>query len=280
MERLNDVEIRSFNYLTMKLDFFIIGAQKCGTTALHYMLNEFTDIQMSATKELHFFDNESIDWSKPDYTDLHASFDWVVERAVRGEATPIYCYWPNSLERIYNYNPNARLIMLLRHPVHRAYSQWLMEFQRGNEIAEFKDAISRELKKIQIMNYKDEFHKIYSYIERGFYAKQIKIIKEIFPIDQLMLIKTEDLWNSPKEVLVRVSDFLGVESQSDSGKSLKYISPIINKVADPYSHNKNNNLFSKLTDVYKSDMLDVQISTGINLSRWFDCDYEEPMQRK
>lgn len=264
----------------MNLDFFIIGAQKCGATALYSMLTQFAGIKMSAQKELHFFDNDSINWNQPDYIDLHVAYDWSDKKIVRGEATPIYCYWPNSLKRIYNYNPNAKLIMLLGHPAHRAYSQWLMEFRRGSEIYEFNDAISRELKKIQSINYEDKFHRIYSYIERGFYAKQIKIMKNVFPIDQLMFIKTESLWSSPKEVLSLVLEFLGVEVQYDRDVVCKYISPIVNIVRVPRSHNKNLNVFSKLTDLYKSDILDIHILTGIDICHWLDFDYEEPMQEK
>src|SRR6185503_6418815 len=114
-----------------RVDFFVAGVQKGGTTALDAMLRRHPAIQMARlngkdVKEVHFFDDESIDWSAPDYGKLHRHYDWSESR-VRGEATPIYLYWPNALKRLLAYNPNVKLIILLRHPIHRAFSQWQME---------------------------------------------------------------------------------------------------------------------------------------------------------
>lgn len=96
---------------------------------------------MAGRKELHYFDDERIDWRSPDVTALHRSFDWSVRDVVRGEATPIYTYWPRAIERIARYNPRAKLIVCLRHPVLRAYSHWRMETTRGAETLPFSRAI-------------------------------------------------------------------------------------------------------------------------------------------
>ena len=60
----------------MQVDFFIIGVQKGGTTAIDSYLRHHPSVQMASVKEIHFFDDEQIDWSNPDYTRLHAQFDW------------------------------------------------------------------------------------------------------------------------------------------------------------------------------------------------------------
>lgn len=98
-----------------RLDFFVVGVQKAGTTALHEMLSRRPDIQMASGKEVHFFDDETINWNEPDCDRLHSRFSWKPAR-VRGEATPITIYWPNALERLHAYNPNAKIIVALRHP--------------------------------------------------------------------------------------------------------------------------------------------------------------------
>ena len=70
------------------------------------------EIRLPPGKELHFFDDERLDWAAPDYTKLHRAFDWYDPAArVRGEATPVYTYWRPALARIRHYNPAARIIV-------------------------------------------------------------------------------------------------------------------------------------------------------------------------
>jgi hypothetical protein len=257
----------------MKLDFFIIGAQKCGTTALHSMLNEFSGIQMSVPKELHFFDNESVNWNQPDYTNLHASFDWTVEEMVRGEATPIYCYWPNSLERIYNYNPNAKIIMLLRHPVYRAYSQWRMEYQRGLEELRFSDAIS-SCGRTRVSGAPGGVHRIFSYVERGLYASQINRLLTLFSLDKIIFLRTDELWGNPNRVINGIAKFLNVQNLKIYNKST-YVAPEI-KIIQQINFNEDNYLFLDiLMNIYKKDIEEVQEKTGLNLTDWLERNYCE-----
>src|SRR5690348_9347014 len=122
------------------VDFFIVGVQKGGTTALAEYLGQHPGIQMSRDKEVHHFDNENLDWSRPAHTQLHDQFDWSVRRVIRGEATPIYIYWPSSLARIKNYNKDAKLIVALRHPSFRAFSHWKWEVQGKRESLTFEEA--------------------------------------------------------------------------------------------------------------------------------------------
>src|SRR5215213_9890075 len=94
------------------VSFLIAGVQKAGTTALFDYLGDYADVALSTVKEVHFFDDEAQDWASPDYRAYHALFDDPAGRPC-GEATPIYCYWPASLERIAAYNPAMKLILVL-----------------------------------------------------------------------------------------------------------------------------------------------------------------------
>ncbi|MCR5877530.1 sulfotransferase domain-containing protein [Phenylobacterium sp. J367] len=114
-----------------RVDFIIAGVQKGGTTALFDYLSDEPRIALPRVKEVHFFDDEGQDWAQPDYGAYHAHWDAPPDGRPRGEATPIYVYWPNSLERIAAYNPAMKLIVLLRDPVQRAWSHWRMEYARG-----------------------------------------------------------------------------------------------------------------------------------------------------
>lgn len=107
-----------------RVSFLIAGVQKGGTTALFRYLEALGPVAMAPVKETHFFDDEkSVDWAAPDYAAYHAQFP-AFDGRPRGEATPIYIYWPHSLARIARYNPAMKLILLFRDPVERAWSQW------------------------------------------------------------------------------------------------------------------------------------------------------------
>ena len=101
--------------MSQPVSFLIAGVQKGGTTALDAYLRDHPDVQMASMKEAHFFDDEGQDWAQPDYARYHALF--ADDGRLRGEATPIYVYWPNSLERIARYRQDMRLILLFRDPV-------------------------------------------------------------------------------------------------------------------------------------------------------------------
>ena len=191
-----------------RVDFMVIGVQKAGTTALFDHLADDPQIALSRVKEVHFFDDESVDWAAPDYAGYHARFD-PTDRPVRGEATPIYAYWPQSLERIAAYNPQARLILMLRDPVERAWSHWRMEFARGVETRPFAWCI-REGRRRLFDAEPWGWHREYSYVERGFYGEQVERLFSLFPPAQVLILQADDLRTDPNRVLGQVNDFLSL----------------------------------------------------------------------
>lgn len=190
------------------VSFLVIGAQKAGTTALYDYLTEIPGISLPRQKEVHFFDDESIDWDRPDYDAYHANFAEHGE-GLRGEATPIYCYWPGSLERIHAYNPAMKLILMLRDPAERAWSHWRMETARGVETEPFSWCVRQGRRRV--------FERVpwghdreVSYVERGFYGEQIERVLQIFSPDQLLVLQANALRDDPTAVLGRVCAFLGL----------------------------------------------------------------------
>ena len=193
------------------VDFIVIGVQKAGTTALYDYLADDPRIGLSDVKEVHFFDDEGLDWADPDYSAYHAHFPAEGVR-LRGEATPIYVYWPGSLERIQAYNPAMRLILLLRDPVARAWSHWRMETARGAEHEPFAWCVRRGRQRL----FEAEpwgHHREFSYVERGFYGEQVARLYERFPREQVLILKAEDLRAEPDSALAQVRGFLGLETR-------------------------------------------------------------------
>lgn len=195
------------------VSFIVAGVQKAGTTALFDYLSEEPGVSLSRVKEVHFFDDEAQDWACPDYAGYHARFPPADGRP-RGEATPIYLYWPGSLERIAAYNPAIRLIVLLRDPVERAWSHWKMEFARGAEANPFAWCIRdgrRRLLEAEPWGH----HREFSYVERGFYGEQLERLFGLLPREQVLVLRSEALNRGPAETLARVRRFLGLPPGPD-----------------------------------------------------------------
>lgn len=190
-----------------RVSFVVAGAQKAGTTALYDHMTDDPAIGLSDVKEVHFFDDESIDWSAPDCARYHAHFAPEAP-AIRGEATPIYLYWPKALERIAAYNPAMKLIVMLRDPVQRAWSHWKMEYARGVETRPFAWCI-REGRQRLFQGEPWGVHREFSYVERGFYGEQVERLLSLFPREQMLVLEAQDLRSDPSSVLTRTSAFLG-----------------------------------------------------------------------
>src|SRR5207244_2797305 len=132
-----------------RLDFVVAGAQKSGTTALHYFLSRHPDITMGDQQEIHFFDNDEIFSGPVDYELLHRHYRPVADSTIAGDCTPSYLYWKPAMERIWRYNPQIRLLILLRDPIDRAFAHWNMQRFKGREPLDFLDAVKEEANRVQ-----------------------------------------------------------------------------------------------------------------------------------
>jgi len=199
-------------------DFIIIGAQKCGTSSLHYYLSQHPHVKMSVPKEIHFFDQnftKSIWWYKS-----HFPFKLDKRKSICGEATPYYFFHPLVPKRIYKLCPKVKLILLLRNPVDRAYSHYIMQKIKGIENCQtFEEAIAIEefrIKDDKEKILKDRLYKEYnfqkfSYLERGKYFDQLKRWLKYFSVDQILIIKSEDFFSEPNCELAKIYNFLSIE---------------------------------------------------------------------
>ena len=196
----------------MAANLIIAGNQKCGTTALFDMLAEHPEVAVphDGRKELHFFNEvPRLTW----YNQWKHRRRWAKadrERAtVCLEATPIlgYCSAPRTpdcLELVKQFDPEARIILLFRDPVDRAYSQWSMELKRGNTDLDFEAALQME-------EQVGPFHPVHSYRHRGEYDRIAENALRTFEAEQLLFLKTEELLHHPERVLPRVQRFAGIE---------------------------------------------------------------------
>jgi hypothetical protein len=254
-----------------RVNFFIAGAQKGGTTALDGLLRGHPNIRMARAKEPHFFDNEAIEWMAPDYDAYHANFDFGEGDGptMVGEATPIHSYWPPSLDRIIAYNSDARIVLCLRHPSFRAHSHWRMEVTRDADNLPFGEAI-REVGRSRIVN---GAHRVFSYVERGFYADQVRRIVKMFLCQNILFLRTDRLWSEPAVVLADICALLGVPPDDALAANARYHVPIETRALGPMLPNER----QYLDDLFAADILATGRLTGLDLEDWLDPAYEEPM---
>jgi hypothetical protein len=200
-------------------DFLIIGAPKCGTTSLYYLLTEHPHIQPAAAKELHFFSSHfdlGVEWYRrcfPRATHKDG------RSTITGEATPSYLFDLHAPERVAGVVPQARLIVLLRNPVYRAYSLYQMARRKGWETTKtFAEAVGMEqavrpLGKGETASESNDSLTLDDdsrYLSGGIYVDQIARWSSFFRDEQMLVLRSEDFSGRTRETLKRVLDFLGL----------------------------------------------------------------------
>lgn len=201
-----------------RVQFLIAGTQKGGTSALDAYLRDHPGIAMASRKEVHFFDDDErfAPQSAPDYAWYERFFSDAPTHAVAGEATPIYMYWHAAAARIRAYNPTMKLVVVLRNPITRAFSHWNMEHTRGADPLSFWQALQAEEKRCRAAA--PAQHRVYSYVDRGLYARQLDRVWQTIPRAQTLVIRHERLKHDPQGVLDEVCDFLGVARMRVRGR--------------------------------------------------------------
>ena len=211
-------------------NFLIIGAAKAGTTAIYNYLNQHPDIYMSPVKEPMFFAfedekpnfcgprSETINQSIADLASYQSLFKNMGNAIAVGEASPIYLYSKKAPARIAHHLPNVKLIAILRNPVERAYSHYLMLVRNGVEQSNsFSEALNQEESRIQ----KHQLPAI-PYLQGGFYNTQLIRYYERFHPSQIRVYLYEDLTQNSPGLFNDVFSFLGVNPTFVPDTSVKH----------------------------------------------------------
>lgn len=199
-------------------NFIIIGVQKGGTSSLFNYLLQNPNILPGYKKEVKFFDgnhHKGLDWYRYNFPLMTQMEEPLVQT---GEASPSYVFHPLVPQRIKEALPNIKLVLLLRNPVARAYSHYQGNLRKGHEALSFEEAIEQEQSRLEgekeaiIADQQYPMYKylVYSYLARGRYIEQIRNWLKTFSLEQILLLRSEDLFNNPQEVYTRVLAFLGL----------------------------------------------------------------------
>jgi hypothetical protein len=182
-------------------NLIVIGAQKCGTGALHYYLNIHPEISMSNPKELDFFvDNRAAGGTWPRGIAWYCSH-FGPEARVRGEASPSYTAYPlfeGVPERMASVVPEAKLIYLVRDPLERIAAHWVHKYAKRQE----KGTLAETL-----------VHPDTPYVARSMYWTQLERYLRHYDREQMLVIEQSDLRSRRPETLRRLFEFLRVDPE-------------------------------------------------------------------
>jgi Sulfotransferase domain len=190
-----------------RLDFILAGAQKSGTTALHYFLSRHPNITMGDQQEIHFFDNDAMFVPQVDYEQLHKHYPPLAPSTITGDCTPSYMYYELAAERIWKYNPHIKLLIILRNPVERAFAHWNMQRFKAREPLDFFDAVREE--QSRIAGAPPAEARRFAYVDRGFYGRQLARFFKFFPREQVKAVKFEEFKEHQRKTLAAIFSFLG-----------------------------------------------------------------------
>ncbi|MGF1588757.1 MAG: sulfotransferase domain-containing protein [Pleurocapsa sp.] len=218
-KELARVLISPYTLLTSSLrsmpDFIIIGAAKCGTSSLYKYLTQHPKIKSAFQKEPSFFNtyfDKGLTWYRSNFPIQRQNF-------ITGEASPGYFYYPPAPQRIAKLIPAVKLIVLLRNPVDRACSLYYYNLKHLGDKDEFpfEEAIRKEPQRlnsefkkiIDNENYYDQkdyyyLHKKYyhfAYLRTCIYQEHLNHWLQFFPKQQLLILKSEDLFEKPKKLM-------------------------------------------------------------------------------
>lgn len=189
-------------------NFFIAGAAKSGTTSLYHYIRQHPDVFMSRVKEPHYFCspdfpevfrgpgdegfNDNTMRSFEEYLDL---FQDSGDARIFGEASVYYVVYPRAVERIKQFNKDAKSVLVLRNPVARAFSAYMHTVRDGRETLSFEEALDREDERIQA-----DYQPLWWYKTVGLYAKQVQHFIDVMGKEQVKIFLYEDLKDANRVV--------------------------------------------------------------------------------
>jgi len=195
-------------------NFIIVGAPKAGTTSLYHYLSEHPEVFMSEPKEMNFFSREEIEDQGLYYADFKAKdmqsyerlFDGVKEEKAVGEGSVSYLFYPNTPQKIKDVLPDVKIIILLRDPVERAFSHYLMDYRMGLVDLSFEDIVYQQSRHAQSHLFYQQF------VELGMYYEQVKRYIDLFGQGQVKIYLQEDLRQNTEGVVQGLYQFLNIDA--------------------------------------------------------------------
>lgn len=236
-----------------RVNFLIIGAQKAGTTALASQLKTQPQVLFASRKEVFYFTRwkffqpkATVEASERWY---HQHFDWSNPAPLVGEATPMYLSQPHAPQRVKRYNPQMKVVAILRHPLHRAVSAWNMFRAKGQTSLSFPHWLADTPRAL----------------ESSRYAEWIRAWNQAFPAADgkhpgVLWLKYEDLRDDPGSTLGRVHAYLGLPAPDTADIPKRNVHPYV-KRAEDFDR-------QEMLALFLDDIAEVEALLGWDCSDW------------
>jgi hypothetical protein len=198
-------------------DFLVIGAAKSGTTSLYHYLKQHPEIFLPKIKEINFFAYDPINpgkrkyWAKTidEYKKFYKGSSGFKSR---GEVSPSYMNSSVAPQKIYSFIPDAKIIAVLRNPVDRAFSRYMMSLRMGKKMKSFEEVINDKNTLV---------------IQEGNYYDRLIPYYEIFPRGRIKIFIFEKMQNNMNGFFKELFTFLGVDSSFQPDTSVRYAEKFI-----------------------------------------------------
>lgn len=229
MNQLKEKGILKLRLLTSNLrilpSFIIAGFPRCGTTSLYNYLVSHPSIVPALKKEIRFFNqyySYGLNWYKlffPTFFSKYKIGSNYRDDFITGDGSSTYVHHPLSSVRIKKVIPNVKIIILLRNPVERAFSQYYHVLKQNIESITFEKAIEIELERIKgewdkmskdSIYYSKNYH-YFSYLSAGIYIDKLKSWYEVFPKDQILILSSEEMYKNTQKIFDKTIQFLNLK---------------------------------------------------------------------
>ncbi|WP_067621209.1 sulfotransferase family protein [Alicyclobacillus acidiphilus] len=211
-------------------NFFIVGAAKSGTSSLDRYLGQHPEVYIPPKKEAHFFsipdfppvfrgpgDEGMNQYTIRDRDMYYHLFDGVAGEKAIGESSVFYLYYPGTAQRMKQEIPDAKIIIMLRNPVDRAFSAYMHLIRDEREHRSFRESLAKEAE------FKaNDFEPMWYYRELGLYSEQVKRYLETFGRDRVKVIIFEEFVKDAVSGVQDVAAFLGVSTDFVPDTSIRH----------------------------------------------------------
>ncbi len=196
-------------------NLFIVGVPKSGTTSMHAYLAQHPEVFMSDLKEPYYFAEDfEISWRVRERAAYMGLFSGRKQEVYCGESSPLYMYSRKAAEMIFDFNPNARILVLFRNPVDMLYSlhgQFL--YTNNEDIWSFEEALDAQAARMRSEKIPTSCTepRFLQYLDIADYPPQLKRFTDRFGSERVKVILFDDLKNDPLKTYRDVLAFLGLD---------------------------------------------------------------------
>lgn len=246
--------------------FIIAGAPRSGTTWLYELLDRHPDVFMAKPprpEPKFFLVDELFARGIQHYYDT-----WFADAAsypAAGEKSTNYLESSTAAERIHAHLPQVKLVFILREPAQRAYSNWMWSVMNGMETEDFETALAREDERERTVTPRLKYARPHAYLSRGFYANLLLPYLKLFPREQVLCLKFDDIIRDPGELTARLHRFIDVTPRPHDAEGLDVVNPS-EKRCEVMPHD----VIDRLRHRYADSIRELAALVGPEFAEWED----------